>query len=111
MQYKLYHAQLAHFIHPSWLSLQVPGFEGNGYLLGGSESWGPGVFSPQLTPKEVNASEVVLMTTNATTFNWLRLKSDGGNFPENLDSPSVAVDATSGVVYYFGGRRLEEWVA
>ncbi len=90
------------------MSLQVPGFEGNGYLLGGSESWGPGVFSPQLTPKEVNASEVVLMTTNATAFNWLRLKSDGGNFPENLDSPSVAVDATSGVVYYFGGRRLEE---
>ncbi len=89
--------------------MQVPGSEGNGYLLGGSESWGPGVFSQQLISKEINASEVVLMTTNnANTSSWLRLKSDGGSFPENLDSPSVAVDAANGVVYYFGGRRLEE---
>ncbi len=88
---------------------QIPGSEGNGYLLGGSESWGPGVFSPQLTVTEVNASRVVLMTTtNATQSGWLTLEVESSSYPDNLDSPSVAVDSTNGVVYYFGGRRLEE---
>ena len=84
---------------------QVPGSGGNAYLLGGSESYGPGVFSQQLIRTEVNASEVYLLTrVSPTNDSWHRVRT--ATFPENLDSPCAAVGA--GAVYYFGGRRLEE---
>ncbi len=91
-----------------YMLVQIPSSEGNGYLLGGSESWGPGLFSPQITLTEVNASQIVLMTTtNSTSSNWLTLEVDG-IFPGNLDNPIVAIDSSNNVVFYFGGRRLEE---
>lgn len=78
---------------------------GDGFLLGGSQVWGPGVFPQQLIPMEHNASEVYVM--RAVNSSWSRLPTSPP-FPENLDGPSVAVDMAGGIVYMFGGRRVEE---
>lgn len=91
---------------PMLLPSQVPGFPGNGYLLGGSEAYGPGVFPQQLIQGEVNDSQLFLLTTNHPENNsWVRVNLEG-NSPPNLNAPAVAMG--NGVVYFFGGRRVDE---
>jgi len=76
--------------------------------LGGSEANGPGVFSQQLIPSEVDPQQVYLVTmSGATNASWARIAISGA-FPENLDSPSVARDTSNNIIYYFGGRRIRE---